>query len=167
MNDHQTAHPMPAAPPLPSPAAPIGRPKSKTLATWLALVAGSLGLHRFYLHGLRDPWAWLHPLPTLLGLAGAIRMRNLGQDDQAAWLLIPVLGLMLSIGMLSAIVIGLTPDERWGQRFNPGQPVRRTGWLPVIGVVLALLVGGAVLMGTLAFGGQKYFEFQKLGHDGG
>ena len=41
--------------------------QSKTLATWIALLGGSLGLHRFYLHGLRDRWGWLHPLPTLLG----------------------------------------------------------------------------------------------------
>jgi len=35
--------------------------RSKTIATWLALLGGSLGLHRFYLLGWRDPWAWLHP----------------------------------------------------------------------------------------------------------
>ena len=47
------------------------RTKSKTLATWLALALGSLGAHRFYLHGWRDVIGWLHPLPALLGLAGA------------------------------------------------------------------------------------------------
>ena len=135
--------------------------KSKTLATWLALTLGSLGAHRFYLYGRRDKLAWLHPLPTLLGTAGALRMQNLGQDDHAAWLLIPLLGLMLSISMLTAILYGLTPDERWAERHNPGLPVRATGWGPVIGVVVALLVGGTVLMGTLAFGGQMYFEYQK------
>ena len=135
--------------------------KSKTLTTWLALTLGSLGAHRFYLYGRRDKLAWLHPLPTLLGAAGALRMQNLGQDDHAAWLLIPVLGLMLSISMLTAIVYGLTPDARWAERHNPGRPARATGWGPVIGVVVALLVGGTVLMGTLAFGGQMYFEYQK------
>ncbi len=135
--------------------------KSKTLATWLALTLGSLGAHRFYLYGRRDTLAWLHPLPTLLGAAGALRMQNLGQDDHAAWLLIPVLGLMLSISMLTAIVYGLTPDARWAECHNPGQPLQATGWGPVIGVVVALLVGGTVLMGTLAFGGQMYFEYQK------
>ena len=139
-----------------------GRPKSKTLATWLALLGGTLGLHRFYLHGLRDVWAWLHPWPSLLGLAGVIRMRNLGQDDHAAWLLIPLFGLMLSVAMLSTIVLGLTPDERWGQRFAPGRPTPRTRWGAVIPVVIALLVGGAALMGTLAFGGQKFFEYQAI-----
>ena len=136
------------------------RYRSKTLATWLALTLGTLGAHRFYLHGRRDAWAWLHPLPTLLGAAGALRMRNFGQDDHAAWLLIPLLGLMLSISMLTAIVYGLTPDEKWAERVNPGQPLRPTGWGPVIGAVVALLVGGAALMGTLAFGGQMFFEYQ-------
>jgi hypothetical protein len=32
----------------------------------------------------------------------------------------------------------------------------------VIGVVLALLIGGAVLMGAIAFGGEKFFEYQTL-----
>jgi len=51
-------------------------PKSKSLATWLALLGGLLGAHRFYLHGWRDGLAWLHPVLSLIGLAGVIRMRN-------------------------------------------------------------------------------------------
>ncbi len=135
-------------------------PKSKTLATWIALGLGSLGAHRFYLYGSRDRWAWMHPLPALLGMLGVLRMNNLGQDDHIAWLLIPLLGLMLSIGMLAAITYGLTPDEKWATRFGPESPVRPTAWGPVIGAVVALLVGGTVLMGTLAFGGQMFFQYQ-------
>lgn len=134
--------------------------KSKTAATWLAACGGSFGLHRLYLHGRADVWAWLHPWPTLLGLVGVLRMRALGQDDHAAWLLIPLLGMMISQGMLAAILIGLTPDAKWDARFNPRQPPRITGWGAVLGVVAALLAGGGVLMGALAFGGQKYFEYQ-------
>ena len=65
-----------------------GAYKSKTLATWIALVGGSLGLHRFYLHGFGDRWGWLYPLPTLIGLYGVLRMRALGADDQVAWVCI-------------------------------------------------------------------------------
>lgn len=136
-------------------------PKSKTLATWLAVLGGTLGAHRFYLHGLKDPIAWLHPLPTLIGLAGVIRMRNLGQDDTVSWLLIPILGAMISVAMFSAILIGLTNDERWAQRHGAGQAPQSTGWGPVMGVVVALFLGAGVLMGSIAFGGQKYFEWQK------
>lgn len=143
-------------------ALPLPAPKSKTLATWLALLAGSFGLHRFYLHGLRDLAGWLMPWPTLAGLAGLVRMRNLGQDDHAAWLLLPLLGLMLSQAMLTAIVYGLTPDEKWAVRHGAGGPVRHTTWGPVLGAIAALLLGGAALMGTLAFGGQKFFEYQLL-----
>jgi hypothetical protein len=64
--------------------------------------------------------------------------------------------------MISAIVIGLTPDEKWAERFAGGQPPQRTAWAPVMGAITALLVGGAVLMGTIAFGGQRYFEWQAL-----
>ena len=86
--------------------------KSKTFATWLALIGGALGVHRLYLHGARDPWGWLFWPPTLLGLWGVWRMRDLGQDDRLSWLLIPLLGLSLAAAMLGAIVIGLTSDER-------------------------------------------------------
>jgi hypothetical protein len=134
--------------------------KSKTLATWIALVGGSLGLHRFYLHGFRDPWGWLFPVPTLIGLAGVRRMVELGQDDRLAWLLIPILGLMLAGTMLAAIVYGLTPDEKWNARYNPGGPAHVSGWGVVLGVILALLLGAGVLMATVAFSGQRWFEYQ-------
>ena len=134
--------------------------KSKTMATWIALLGGSLGLHRFYLNGARDRLAWLHPVPTLAGLVGVQRMLELGQDDQLAWLLLPLLGLMLAQAALCAIVYGLTPDERWDARHNPGTPVHATGWGPVLGVIAALMIGATALMSTIAFSGQRYFEWQ-------
>ncbi|WKB54161.1 hypothetical protein [Eleftheria terrae] len=134
--------------------------KSKTLATWIALLGGSLGLHRFYLYGFGDLLGWLHPWPTLVGAWGVHRMLELGQDDRLSWLLIPVLGLMLAQAMLAAIVYGLMPDERWNERFNVGQPQHRTGWDTVLGVVLALMVGAGVLMATIAYSMQRYFEVQ-------
>jgi hypothetical protein len=134
--------------------------KSKTLATWLALIGGSLGLHRLYLHGVRDSLAWLHPLPTLMGLWGVKRMLDLGQDDRIAWLLLPLLGLMLAQTALCAIVYGLTPDAQWDARRNPGTPVHATTWGPVLGVIAALLIGATALMATVAFGGQRFFEWR-------
>ncbi len=134
-------------------------PKSKTTAAWLAVLGGSLGLHRFYLHGRRDLRGWLYWPPTLLGLAGVQRMSAFGQDDGWAWLLIPLLGLSVSFAMLGAIVIGLTADERWAARHHPAAPVQATGWGPVLAVITALLIGATVLMGTIAFAGQHYFEW--------
>jgi hypothetical protein len=134
--------------------------KSKTLATWIALIGGAFGLHRFYLHGLKDAAAWLFAWPTLAGLYGVQRMRHLGGDDHLAWILIPWLGLTLTVAMLSALVIGLTPDEKWNARFNPVGRLHHTSWITIIGVVAALSLGAGVLMATIAFSAQRYFEYQ-------
>ena len=134
--------------------------RSKTLAAWLALLAGALGAHRFYLHGWRDTLGWALWAPTLAGAVGVLRMRSLGQDDPLAWLLIPMLGLTLSWGALTAIVHALTPDEKWDARRNPGQDGVATGWGAVLAAIAALFLGGIVLMGTITFGIQKFFEWQ-------
>lgn len=135
--------------------------KSKTLATWIALLGGALGLHRFYLYGLRDAWGWLHAPLTGLGLLGIQRVQQFGQDDRAAWFLMPWLGLSLSAAMLAAIVYGLTPDDKWDARHNAGGPgTPPSGWAVVIGVVLSLLVGATVLISTIAFSVQRLTELQ-------
>jgi hypothetical protein len=136
------------------------RRKSKTLATWIALLGGAFGLHRLYLRGFGDWLGWLHALPTLAGLYGVQRVQEYGQDDRLSWLLIPLLGLMVAQAMLHAIVYGLTPDERWNASWNPGQPALATRWLPVLGAIAALMLGAGALMATIAFSAQRYFEYQ-------
>lgn len=138
-----------------SPAGPL---PSKTVATWAAVLGGVLGLHRFYLRGLRDPWGWVHAIVTFIGAMGALRMREFGVDDAAAWWLLPWLGLSIAVAMLWAIVFGLTPDEKWAQRHHPQTGVVPTGWAPVLGVILALMLGATALMATVAFVAQHIFE---------
>ena len=132
--------------------------RSKTLATWLAVLGGSLGLHRFYLHGFADRWGWLLWLPTLVGAYGVQRMRALGQDDQLAWVLIPLLGLAIAATMLAAIIYGLMPADQWNARFNPGGTARSVPWLDVLGAVAALAFGATALLSSIAFMAQRYFE---------
>ena len=134
--------------------------KSKTLATWIAIAGGTLGLHRFYLHGFRDLPGWLHPLPTLIGLYGVMRARALGQDDHLAWVLMPFAGATITASMLCAIVYGLASEDKWNARFNAGRTGSPSGWGAVLGAMVALLVGAGVLMATIAFVAQRYFEYQ-------
>jgi hypothetical protein len=141
--------------------APDAGYRSKTVATWLAVVGGVAGLHRFYLYGLRDALGWCHAPLALVGLVGVQRMRAFGVDDHVAWVLIPVLGLVLAAAMLSALVYGLMPDERWNARFNrDAGREHRTGWSTILGVIVALVLGAGILMATLAFSAQRYFEYQ-------
>jgi hypothetical protein len=100
----------------------------------------------------------LYPLPTLLGLYGVLRMRDLGLDDRLSWLLVPLLGLTLSAAALEAILTGLTPAPQWEARHGAGTGASH--WGTVLGVIVALMAGATVLLGTLAFAGQKYFEWE-------
>jgi hypothetical protein len=138
--------------------------KSKTLAAWLAFLGGPLGLHRFYLRGLGDLLGWLLPIPTALGLYGIERVQTYGQDDTASWLLIPLLGFTVAACCLTAIVYGLMTPEQWNARFNPSAaPDASSGgtrWATIFAIALALMVGAGVLMASIAFSFQRYFEYQ-------
>ncbi len=138
--------------------------KNKTIAAWLALLGGPLGLHRFYLHGWRDAWGWVYPLPTALGLYGIERVQQFGLDDHLSWVLIPLLGFAIAASALTAIVYGLKPTERWNARFHPGAAADavpgQTSWPTILAVIAALLIGTSVLMASLAFSFQRYFEYQ-------
>ncbi|MDR7306474.1 hypothetical protein [Rhodoferax saidenbachensis] len=138
--------------------------KNKTLAVWLTFLLGALGLHRWYLLERYDALARLLPIPTLLGAYGVWRARSLGVDDLWSWLLIPMLGFTLAGCALNAIVYGLMAPEKWNQRFNAQAPVDApagaTNWVTILGVGAALAVGTTVLMASIAFSFQRYFEYQ-------
>jgi hypothetical protein len=130
------------------------------VAAALALVGGGLGLHRFYLYGFKDVWAWAHWPFFGLGAVGMARFMNLGQDDKGAWALLPIFGLVLAAGMLGGIVYGLMDDAKFNARFNAGQPVARSGWASILAVIACLLIGTTLTMASIAFGFQKFFEWQ-------
>ena len=138
--------------------------KNKTVATWLAFVGGPMGLHRFYLWGRSDRLGWLLTIPTLFGLYGVLRAREFGLDDQWSWVLIPLLGFTMAGCALNALVFGLMDVEKWNRRFNPDAPLDavegRTNWLTVGALATSLSIGTTVLIATIAFSFQRYFEYQ-------
>jgi hypothetical protein len=140
--------------------------KNKTLAAWLAFLGGPLGLHCFYLRGLSSTLGWLLPIPTALGLYGIERVRMYGLDDGLSWALIPLLGFTISCCALTAIVYGLMTPGKWNARYNANAPAASesaagsTSWLTIGAVVLALLFGSTVLMASLAFSFQRFFEHE-------
>ena len=138
--------------------------KNKTTAAWLAFIAGPLGLHRFYLYGKSDLIGWLLPIPTALGIFGIERVTQNGVDDMLSWILIPILGFTFAGCALTAIVYGLTSSTKWNIRFNPAEgrdaSSGTTNWLTIGAVIAALLIGTTVLMASITFSIQRYFEFQ-------
>lgn len=140
------------------------RNKNKTAAAWLALVGGGFGWHRLYLHGWTDTWAWAHAIPTALGMWGVDRVLTYGQDDKLSWMLLPLLGLSLAAASLTGIVYALQTPEKWNANHNPGLDPEakpgQTSWLTIGALVFLLMFGTTALMAGLAFGFQRFFEYQ-------
>jgi hypothetical protein len=138
--------------------------KNKTLAAWLAFLGGPFGLHRFYLFGIWDTLGWLLPIPTALGMYGVQRVQEFGLDDMASWLLIPLAGFCFAACALNAIVYALMTQETWNAKFNPDAPsdaaAGQTNWMTIGAIVLSLLIGATVLMSSIVFSFQRYFEYQ-------
>lgn len=98
--------------------------KNKTLAALLASLLGGVGAHRFYLHGKKDLWAWVHVI------------------------LFP---LSIFAGFIGALVIGLTPDEKWDAEKNPASGKQSdSGWPVIFIVVLTFGFGATALIATIA-----------------
>jgi phosphate/sulfate permease len=91
-------------------------------------------------------------------------VQALGQDDVLAWVLIPCLGFTFAGCALTAIIYGLTDRAKWNARFNPEADAESTAgatrWLTIFAVAAALMIGTAVLMASIAFSFQRYFEYQ-------
>ncbi len=123
-----------------------------------------MGLHRFYLKGVRDWLGWALPLPSLLGAYGVMRVQQFGLDDRLSWILVPLLGFTIAACSLTAIIYGLMTPQEWNGRFNPSahlsSPCGTTNWLTVGAILLSLLFGAAVLIASIAFSVQRYFEYQ-------
>jgi hypothetical protein len=137
--------------------------KNKTTATWLTLVFGPVGLHRFYLFGRRDTLGWLMIIPTILGVVGYQRVQEYGLDDHGSWVLLPILGFHLAAICLNAIVYGLMTTEQWNAKFNPDagpeQGAGQTRWATIGAIIISLMLGTVFLLSALAYSFQRYFEY--------
>nr|WP_083859563.1 hypothetical protein [Herbaspirillum sp. B39] len=102
-----------------------------------------MGLHRFYLHGGRDRFGWLHILAIPLSLA----LMAARPDAPKLFTGLPFV-LSALIACLEALVLGLTPDDKWDARYNAGSGKRsESHW--ILALILVLTVGlGA--MGVIA-----------------
>ena len=120
--------------------------KNKTLATFLAFLFGAIGIHRFYLRGPLDRLGLLHVccIPVMGIVYGA------GHAPNVFWVLLPLL-VSAIVGFVEALVIGVTPDEKWDARHNPGSGrTSNTSWVVALLLVATMLVGTTVLIGTIA-----------------
>ena len=119
--------------------------KNKTVATLLALLLGGFGIHRFYLKPGADRIGLLHLccLPVTGILYGAVK-------PHPFYIVLPLLVSYIA-GFVEALVIGLTPDEKWDAQYNAhsGQQTH-SNWVLVLLLVITMLAATTVLIGTIA-----------------
>lgn len=120
--------------------------KNKTFTTLLATLFGGIGAHRFYLFGKSDFWGWIHAAAAVLGVLLAI-----SQPEQPALFTGAPLVISVLAGWLEALVLGLTPDDKWDARHNADSGKQsNSGWPLVLLLVMTLGVGAVGLIATLA-----------------
>lgn len=120
--------------------------KNKTFATFLAAIFGAIGGHRFYLRGMRDSIGWLH----VAALPLALMMTVLWPNRPGFFHALPVVISALA-ALLEAIVIGLTPDEKWDASHNAGSSYStNSGWPLAALLVLTFGTGAIGLIAVIA-----------------
>jgi TM2 domain-containing membrane protein YozV len=123
------------------------KPKNKTIATLLAVVLGGPGVHRFYLYGVRDFFAWNYVLAFLLFVVAQI----LAQSEHPLGIgVLAYFPAAILVGWIEAFVIGLTPDKQWDSLHNRGLSYQsQSGWQIKVLLVLALLGGIATVLASV------------------
>jgi TM2 domain-containing membrane protein YozV len=127
--------------------------KSKPVAGLLAAVTGAIGAHRLYL-GSR--WWWLYAALSIPCAVWAAQSKEWFKQPAFFIAMIPVI-----VGLLEAIILSLTPDEKWDTKYNPASGQTSTNrWPPVLIAIGSLMIGATLLMTTLVLLFQTYFEAQ-------
>ena len=122
------------------------RHKNKTLAAFFAVFLGGFGLHRFYLHGMKDFFGWVHFATVPLSLLFVL----LRPEQESLFTAMPFI-LSALAGILAALVIGLTADEKWDARHNQGSGrASGSGWILIILLVLSFGFGAVGVIALIA-----------------
>jgi hypothetical protein len=75
---------------------------------------------------------------------------GLGHAPNPFWVLLALL-VSYSAGFIEALVIGLTPDEKWDANYNAGSGSQsHSNWIVVLLLVVTMLVGATVVIATIA-----------------
>jgi TM2 domain len=124
--------------------------RHKALAAALAFTLGAFGAHRVYL-GQRGWW-----LPAALSAACLPLLWGVENWYQSPPFF--VLAAVMVAGFIEALVIALTPDEKFDARHNAGLDRRNaSGWDAVLVAIVTLLIGTTILMTAIVLFFQTLF----------
>ena len=135
--------------------------KSKLVVCLLSLFLPGTGLHWLYLKGKSSPWFYLQLIALLLGVWGWFELAHSEKESLLGWFAVALGHISLLTSWLCTLVYGLRLDERFDAQFNSGSSQKNhSGWLIIICMIIALMVGAFVLMSGLAIAFEQYFISQ-------
>ena len=103
-------------------------------------------MHRFYLYGKKDLFGWLH-FSSLIA-SGLLWLA--GREMQGFFIIGPMI-LSVLASFIEALVIGLTPDDKWDALHNAtAQRQSDSNWPLALILVLTLGIGATALIASIA-----------------
>jgi hypothetical protein len=135
--------------------------KNKLSFCALGLLFPGTGFNVFYLKGLGSPWAWLQMVSLFAGILGWKLLAASDMSSALGWILAAAGFISMEASLLTTIVFGLRPDEKWDAEFNANSGQKSaSGWLVILCVIASLMIGAAVLMIGLAIAFEQHFLSQ-------
>ncbi len=132
--------------------------KSKLVVCLLSLFLPGTGLHWLYLKGKSSPWFYLQFIGLLFGVWGWFELALTEKESFLGWFAAALGEISILASWLTTLALGLRPDDRFDAQFNVGQTKKnQSGWLIIICMIIALMVGAFVLMSGLAIAFEQYF----------
>ena len=137
--------------------------KSKLLFCALGLFFPGTGLNCFYLQGIKSFWGWTQFFALFGGFVGWGLLKDAQFQSGPGWVLLTFGFIALEASWLTTITYGLRPDQKWDAQFNPGiaeDQRSQSGWLVILTVIFALVLGAGVMMTFLAVAFEQFFISQ-------
>jgi hypothetical protein len=135
--------------------------KSKLVVCLLSLFLPGTGLHWLYLKGKTSPWFYLQFISLLLGIWGWNELANTEKNSVLGWVGVVIGETSFLASLIATLAFGLRPDDRFDAQFNPSQSQKnQSGWLVILCLMAALMIGAFSLMSGLAIAFEQYFVSQ-------
>jgi hypothetical protein len=135
--------------------------KSKLVTCILSTFLPGTGLHWAYLWGFKNKWFLLQLASLLVGIWGWFALANSEKESLLGWCAVILGESSLLASWLATLALGLKPDEKFDVMFNPSHTQKnQSGWLIILCIITALMVGAFCLMAGLAIAFEQYFNMQ-------
>jgi len=135
--------------------------KSKLITCTLSTFLPGTGLHFAYLFGFKNKWFVLQIVCLLLGVWGWFELAHTEKESLFGWVAVILGESSILASWLATFTFGLRPDEKFDVQFNQQSAKKnQSGWLIILCVIVALMVGAFFLMSGLAIAFEQYFSMQ-------